>query len=274
MGIHTATYNYFTAQSESANSHSSGPEADNAPISGTDLYQQLDKFYEDTAREALLGAPEDDSNLIHYIIPCFNRYSAGAHSVNRLLNYVNRHFVKRASDEGRGWLHVNDVLETVARDLARDLAAGDTRDTIRRKMRERRTNELKKWGYEDGASAEQMAQAEACAEAASTPDCIVTISSLAFRRFRTDFFEPLLAVPKYKGKGKIKNKRPLPSNGDKLGPKGRLARAVKELLESTGGDEEEKKRLAANLANALRVVGIRADHPLRKKLDKFASSIM
>jgi len=268
MGIHTATYNYFTAQSESANSHSSDPEGDNPPISGTDLYQKLDIFYGETAREALLGAPEDDSDLIHYIIPCFNRYSAGAHAVNRLLNYVNRHFVKRATDEGRGWLHLNDVMETVARDIV----SGEMRDIIRKRMKEKRMNELKKWGYEDGASAEQMSQAEACAEAASPPECIVMISSLAFRRFRTDFFEPLLAVPKYKGKGKIKNKRPLPSNGDKLGPKGRLARAVKALLESTGGDEEEKKRLATNLANTLRIVGIRADHPLRKKLDKFVSS--
>jgi hypothetical protein len=267
MGIHTATYNYFTAQSESANSRPPDPEKNNA-ISGTDLYEQLDRFYQDVAREALLGAPQDDSTLIHYIIPCFNRYSAGAHSVNRLLNYVNRHFVKRAVDEDRGWLRLNEVLESVARSITVD----DTREKISRRLKEKKTDELKKWGYKDGGSSELMAQAEACAEAASPPDCIITISSLAFRRFRTDFFEPLLAVPKIKGKGKTKNKRLLPSNGDKLGPKGRLARAVKELLESSGGDEEEKTRLAAELGNALRVVGIRADHPLRKRLDKFVDS--
>lgn len=268
MGIHTAAYNYFTAQSESANSRPSDPDNGNAPISGTDLYEQLDKFYEDVAREALLGAPQDDSTLIHYIIPCFNRYSVGAHSVNRLLNYVNRHFVKRATDEGRGWLRSTNILESVARDIT----VNDTRERIRQRMREKKADELRKWGYEDGASAELMAQAEACAEAASPPDCIVMISSLALRRFRTEFFEPLLAVPKVRGKGKVKKRRPLPSNGDKLGPKGRLARAVKELLESTGGDEQEKIRLATELANALRIVGVRTDHPLRKRLDKFVAS--
>ena len=67
-----------------------------------------------------------------------------------------------------------------------------------------------------------------------------------------------------------KKKRPPNGNGDKPPmPRGRLARAAKELLESKGGDEEERRRLAGELAIALRTVGIKVDHPLRKKLDKF-----
>ena len=266
MGIHTSTYNYFTNQSEITNVRPA--EGDNrvkSVVSGTDLYEQLDKYYADVAREALLGAPQDDSTLIHYIVPCFSRYSTGAHSVHRLLNYVNRHVVRQAMDEDRGWLRLKDVLECVAKTITAD----DTREKVSNRMKEKRIDELKKWGYVDGGSTELMAQAEGCAEAASTPDRIISLSSLAFRRFRTEFFEPLLAVPKVKGKSKAKNRKPPPSNGDKLGPKGRLARAVKELLESKGGDEEERRKLVGDLAVALKTCGIRADHPLRKRLDKF-----
>ena len=254
MGIHTAAYNYFASQSESGSSDL--------------LYAQLDQYMRDTARELLLGAPQDDSTLIHYIIPCFNRYSAGAHSVNRLLNYVNRHYVKRAVDEDKGWLRLNDILESVAKVFT----PGDARQSVSKKLRERRTDELKKWGYEEGSSAELLAQAEACAEAASLPDRVVPISSLAMRRFRIEFIEPLLAVPKLKLKGrpKVKKKIPQPSTGSTLpGPKSRLARALRELLESKGRDEEEIRRLATELAKTLRIVGVRGDHALRKKLDKF-----
>lgn len=221
------------------------------------------------AEELLLGAPQDDSTLIHYIVPCFNRYSAGAQSVNRLLNYVNRHYVKRAVDEDKGWLCLNDILESVAKTITPE----DTRENISKRLRERRTDELKKWGYMDGGSNELLAQAEACAEAASPLDRIIPLSSLALRRFRIEFIEPLLAVPKVKGK-KRKKKIPTVSSGSSPQlPKGRLARAVKELLESNGGDQEEKNILASDLAKALRNVGVRTDHPLRKRLDKFVAAL-
>jgi hypothetical protein len=229
----------------------------------------LDRYFAEAARELLHGAPEDDTDLVHYIIPCFNRYSAGAKSVNRLLNYVNRHYVKRAVDDDKGWLSIADVLEHVAKTAL----PNDTREQLAKKLREKRTDELKKWGYVDGGSAELMAEAEACAEAASTPDRIIHISSLAHRRFRTEFLEPLLAVPKMKGKHKVKKKIPK-TNGagpPPNQPKGRLARSVKELLESKGGDEEKKMEDARQLANMLRRVGVRPEHLLRKKLDKFCT---
>ncbi|KAJ7147537.1 hypothetical protein C8R43DRAFT_535371 [Mycena crocata] len=261
-GIHTACYNYFTSQSETKTNTRNAGE----PASGTDLYEQLDKYYIDAAREVLLGAPQDDSTLIHYIVPCFNRFSAGAMSVNRLLNYVNRHFVKRAIDEDKGWLRLNDVLESVAKSITAD----DSREKISERLKEKRTDELKKWGFKVDGSGETMASAEACAEAASPPDRIISVSSLAHRRFRTEVFEPLLTVPVVKGK-KTKNKIPKAGAGNPL-PKGRLARAVKELLESKGGDEEERSRLVRDLAAALRLVGVRPDHALRKRLDKFLAS--
>ena len=206
--------------------------------------------------------------MIHYIVPCFNRYTAGAQSANRLLNYVNRHYVKRAVDEDKGWLRLGDVLESVAKTIT----INDDREKISKKLREKRVDELKKWGYEDGGSADLMSTAEACAEAASPLDRVVPISSLAHRRFRTEFFEPLLAAPTIKGKSKAKHKIPKVRVASALpGPKGRLARAVKELLESTEIHEDERHRLITGLASALKTVGVRPDHLLRKKLDKLVT---
>ncbi|KAJ7644038.1 hypothetical protein FB45DRAFT_896732 [Roridomyces roridus] len=260
IGIHTACYSYFTSQSETKSSARSSGEV----ASGTDLYDQLDRYYIDTAREIMLGAPQDDSTLIHYIVPCFNRFSAGAVSVNRLLNYVNRHYVKRAVDEDKGWLRLNDVLESVAKSIT----AEDSREKISERLKQKRIDELKKWGYKTDGSGEPMASAETCAEAASPPDRVITVAALAHRRFRTEVFEPLLAVPVVKGK-KAKNKIPKAASTGPPIPKGRLARALKELLESKGGDEEERSRLVKDLSAALRLVGVVPTHPLRKRLDKW-----
>ncbi|KAF8549100.1 hypothetical protein OG21DRAFT_1372720, partial [Imleria badia] len=103
IGIHTAIYDYFAAQSAASvnvrvSMHAIDP-ATNGQLTGRDLYKCLDKYYMDLAQELLLRAPEDDTTLIRYIIPCFKRYSVGACAVNRLLNYVNRYYVERAIGE-------------------------------------------------------------------------------------------------------------------------------------------------------------------------------
>lgn len=215
----------------------------------------------------MLGMPEDDTALIHYIIPCFNRYTAGAQSANRLLSYVNRHYVKRAVDEDRGWLRLSDVLESVVKTITVE----DTRDKISKKLKEKRVEVLKKWGYREGGSSESLAAAEACAEAASPLDRIIPVSSLAMRRFRTEVLEPLLRAPKIKGKSKVKHKIPKAAGGAPP-PRGRLARAIKIMLESKEGTEEDRIHMSAQLARMLQLVGVRPDHLLRKKLDKIVAT--
>lgn len=179
---------------------------------------------------------------------------------------VNRHYVKRSVDEDKGWLRLTDVLDAVAKTITVE----DTRERISAKLREKRRDELKRWGYEEGGTTEMMAAAEACAEAASPLERVVPVASLGHRRWRTEVVEPLLSVPKSKGKRKGKGSAPAP-NTDK-GPKGRLARAVKELIEGPDAHDSSSIELAESLANSLRVCGIRMDHPLRKKLDKFIAS--
>ena len=269
MGVHTAVYNYYTTQAD-ADFPPPSPLAPGKAISdrgqqlhGTNLYEQLDRYYARIARAILIGAPHDNSNLIHYLLPCFRRYSAGAQSVNRLLNYVNRHYVKRAVDQDKGWLRVVDVSDLVVQSLQDN----DAWDVIQKRMKENRVEELKKWSWYEGAPSEVLERAEACAEVASSLDRIVPLLSMALRRFRTEVIIPLLAVPPHE-KGSRKKKKPS-VNGDKTAPKGQLARAVKDLLEGVSYDSDEREKIAGELAVMLRTVGIRADQPLRKKLDKY-----
>ena len=300
MGIHTAVYNYFTATGRfsvdafapplSPSERRLGSTSPNSGSHGADLYEKLDRYYADLCQELLASAPPDDSALIDYILPCFSRYAAGARSVARLLHYINRHYVKRAVEEDRGWLRYSDVLdaETLATALEADkrkLAAmltgvstgrsprsnggSSAREQINEKYRERRIEELGKWGYIEGSAQHTLARAEAAAEAASPLDRVVPLVSMAFRRYREDVIRPLIAAPKGKKK---KKKTQLPSDGNNNLPRARLARAVKELIESTDDDtEEERRRKAVELNEMLFTVGIPPDQPLRKKLSKFGT---
>jgi len=140
-------------------------------------------------------------------------------------------------------------------------------------MKEKKLQELKRWGYIEGDSQERMAFAEACAEAASPTDRVVPISSLAYRRFRTEVMEPLLISPKIKGKSKAKHKIPkIPARPIPALPRGRLARAIKELLEGSSVIEDERQNLASGLAKALQITGFRSDIPVRKTLDKYLAA--
>ncbi|KAI5115948.1 hypothetical protein M0805_003113 [Coniferiporia weirii] len=308
MGIHTAVYNYFTAAGRFGMDAFAPPTAvpDRAPVNGNgrssppgsphgaDLYEKLDKYYADLCQELLASAPVDDSSILRYLLPCFSRYAAGARSVDRLLNYVNRHYVKRAVEEDRGWLRLADILDAVAQAIEQDGPAAvlnsssggadaypGPREQLATRLRERRLTELKKWGYADGAPPATLARAEAAAEAASPPDRVVPLASMAFRRFREGVVRPLLAVPKGK-KARKKYKKPGSGPGSGLGsgggadgegggPKSRLARAVKELIECKDADSGDERRvMASELDDMLGTVGIPVDQVLRKKLDKFS----
>ncbi len=279
MGIHTALYNYFTnhATPTPPNSLSSAkdalpptpPRGSSAALPpGHDIYDRLDAYFVEVAREVLLGAPMDDSALVHYLVPCYIRYSAGAQSINRLLNYVNRQYVRRAVDEDKGWLRFGDIVssELAEGPGAKEDGPGGTgsHKRITEKMRERRAAELRRWGAPEGATAEQLALAEACAEAASAPEHVVPVLSLTYRRFRTEVLEPAMSTVI----GSVAE-----ADEAATGPKGRLARSVKELLESKGGDEEEQNKLACEMADMLMRAGIRLDHPLRRRLKKYCVAV-
>lgn len=238
MGIYTHCFNYFEAQSKS-------------PIGLNALYQKLDHYYADAAHQLFMGAP-DDSTLIHYILAKLKHYSAGTAAIDRLLSSLNQRYVKPAVNDGKGWFSFDDDS-----DDAVVMGSMVHESWMKVSWREdKKIAELEKWGYKEGSSASVLEKAEASAEAASTLDRVVPLSSLALRRFRTEFIELLLHAPGINHKGKKHN----PSVTTKVG---QLDRVVKELLESKGVGEDENRRLVAELAVILKSVGVQ--YKLRKK---------
>jgi hypothetical protein len=101
--------------------------------------------------------------------------------------------------------------------------------------------------------------------------------------------EPLLAVPmpkgESKGKGKKKKRKGTMQGRDTPATmaivavvtaaevdKARLVRSVKEFFESKRGDGEERNRFACEMADMLMHVGIRPEHPLRRRLGRHSTS--
>lgn len=262
-------FSSFTSQSEASSAVASATARGKTPVGGSDIYDQLDRYFAEVCQEIAMNAPDDEATLVHYLVPAFNRYSSGAQSANRLLSYVNRHYVKRAVDDDRGWLRLNDVLESVVKTITIE----DTREKISKRLREKRAEELKRWGYSEGDPSETLLRAEACSESASSADRVVPIASLAHRRFRTEVVEPMLLAPKSKGTSKAKHKIPkAPTGAAPYRPKGRLGRAVQHLMTADDVAEEERTRLLSGLAHALETIGVRPDHALRKRIDKYLST--
>lgn len=93
LNIHTATYSFFTNSSTgrfgtdftspidspvstlSPSSTVSGGTREKQDMKphGTELYEKLDRYYVEACQEILAGHPIDDSNLIDYLLPCFQR---------------------------------------------------------------------------------------------------------------------------------------------------------------------------------------------------------
>jgi len=264
-GIHSACYNYFTAQNE-AISTVAASRGKAQTLNGSDIYDNLDRYFQEVCQERSLGAPEDEGALVEYLVSTFDRFTTGAKSTNRLLNYINRHYVKRAVDEDRGWLRLNDVLDSVAKRIVVEGGA----DRVSNPLKEKRIEELKRFGYSEGDSNDRLVYAEQCLEAASTPDRVVPILSLAHRRFRIEVIEPLLLAPKTKAASKGKHRIPKAAAGPApYRPKGRLARAVHHVMTAEDIADSERLQLITGLAYALQTVGVRPEHAVRKRIDKY-----
>jgi len=224
-----------------------------------DIYAFLSNYFATAVRELALDIPRDDPDIVAFLLPAFAKYSAGAQTANRLLSYVNRHYVKRAMDEDRGWFRLADILEP-------ELRAATSDPAVAKRIRELRDAELKKWGWP--GPPHEFATAQACAEAASSADAVVPVLSLAYRCFRTELIEPLLAVHKSKTTGRGKHSTPkTPSGPPPVRSRSRLARTVDVLLRSENCRDD-----ATQLQQLLRTVGIRREHTVVKRLDAFLAT--
>ena len=120
--------------------------------------------------------------------------------------------------------------------------------------------ELKRWGYEEGASNEEMGEAMASAEAGSRPECIVSIRSLAHRQFRIQVVEPLLSTPKASDDGVTDTAEGSPLE--------RALEAWSKKLEASAPEEERERaqQLITSIGHMLKMVGFPPDHALRVRI--------
>ncbi|KAF4622448.1 hypothetical protein D9613_009596 [Agrocybe pediades] len=250
MGVYTACVNYITKPSANA--------------AGRDLFALLDGYFQQAAMDLLLQAPSSGIALIQYLVSSFNRYHAAASLSGRLMKYYERHWVRREVDEGRGWFQ-----PTVDMGMTPDELDHPTFKNSK-KYRKKKLEELRKWGYKDGDSSEQIATFEKYAEAASPLNRAVPVASMAHRRFRTELIEPLLEAPHVVSPSTNPESNIENATSDDAGQtKGRLFSAVEELLAGENLDQGERIRLATGLANMLKVIGLEEDYVLRKKLDDY-----
>ncbi|KAJ7640710.1 Cullin repeat-like-containing domain protein [Mycena polygramma] len=66
-----------------------------------ELYSHVLSFYTEYTLKITAAAPEDDTGLLEYYDAQWDCFSRGAAIVNRLFDYLNRHFVSGQRDEGR-----------------------------------------------------------------------------------------------------------------------------------------------------------------------------
>ena len=120
--------------------------------------------------------------------------------------------------------------------------------------------ELKRWGYEEGASNEEMGEAIASAEAGSRPECIVPIKSLAHRQFRIQVVEPLLSTSKASVDGVADTAEGSPLE--------RALEAWSKKLEASAPEEERERaqQLITSIGHMLKMVGFPPDHALRVRI--------
>ncbi|CCO32363.1 hypothetical protein RSOLAG1IB_10206 [Rhizoctonia solani AG-1 IB] len=212
-------------------------------------YLRLEDTFRRHAQSVLDNAPGNDSQLIDYLLAQYERYNRSAAYISRLFSYLHRHFVKRMVAAGHGWLDTaprETINQLVRSPPIRRPSERELEERIANEIKTRRLVELKKWGYTQGSntarSREIEAMAEACAEAASPPDKIVPVVSLALRQWRIQVLEP-------------------------LGADSRLSKTVLALVRRPVSDKIPEK-----MQRMLKSCGVRGVDPARKTLKRYLQS--
>ncbi|KAG8733346.1 hypothetical protein FRC11_006950 [Ceratobasidium sp. 423] len=219
-----------------------GPPESDAVVDQIDYgpYLRLEDTFRRHAQNILDNAPVNDSQLIDYLLVQHERYSRSAAYISRLFSYLHRHFVRRMVAAGYGWLDTaprETISQLVRSPPVRRPTERELEERIANEIKARRLAELKKWGYTPGTrSRETEAIAEACAEAASPPDKIIPIVSLALRQWRIQVLEPLGVESRLPRAALILVRRPI---------KDKVPEKVQRMLKSCGvrGADPSRKTL-------------------------------
>ncbi|ORY31833.1 putative ubiquitin-protein ligase [Naematelia encephala] len=112
--LYTAIYDYCTG-SRQTSSFGSGANRGGASLQGADLYRSLHNYLSSHCKGLRDEAEKlSDLELLKFYAKQWERYTTGANYVNKLFNYLNKHWVKREKDEGRKEVYTVYTLALVA----------------------------------------------------------------------------------------------------------------------------------------------------------------
>ncbi|WVF68727.1 hypothetical protein IAT40_003499 [Kwoniella sp. CBS 6097] len=86
-----------------------------ASLQGADLYRSLHNWLSEHCKDMREESEKlSDLDLLKYYATQWDRFTTGARYVNKLFNYLNKHWVKREKDEGRKEVYTVYTLALVA----------------------------------------------------------------------------------------------------------------------------------------------------------------
>ncbi|WVQ84971.1 hypothetical protein IAT38_007135 [Cryptococcus sp. DSM 104549] len=112
--LYTAIYDFCTMPGR-AGVTAFSPNRGGASLQGAELHKSLNNWLSahcKAMREEAERLP--DTELLKYYAKQWDRYTTGAMYVNKLFNYLNKHWVKREKDEGRKEVYTVYTLALVA----------------------------------------------------------------------------------------------------------------------------------------------------------------
>ncbi|EJT47779.1 ubiquitin-protein ligase [Trichosporon asahii var. asahii CBS 8904] len=96
--LYTSIYDYCTNSARGGLNLPQMPRGAGASLQGAELYKKLSQFLAEHCKSM---RELNDLELLKYYARQWDRYTMGARYVNKLFNYLNKHWVKREKDEGR-----------------------------------------------------------------------------------------------------------------------------------------------------------------------------
>ncbi|WWD18765.1 hypothetical protein CI109_103220 [Kwoniella shandongensis] len=112
--LYTAIYDFCT-QPGKPSMNAFSPTRGGASLQGADLYRSLHTWLSDHCKDLREESSKlSDLELLKFYARQWDRYTTGATYVNKLFNYLNKHWVRREKDEGRKEVYSVYTLALVA----------------------------------------------------------------------------------------------------------------------------------------------------------------
>lgn len=141
MNLHQLVHGYCTQPSDELGQTKQGNK-----LMGEELYKRLNSYLEDYLEELFENATGlDNEKLLMYYTTKWAEFRSSSKEVNKIFNYLNRHWVRRAKSERREDVHEVFKLTLIKwRDhlLKRDLNARLTKTVLSLIERERNGDEI------------------------------------------------------------------------------------------------------------------------------------